>query len=103
MSATPPRQSRTRACPYCEGKGCEECDGTGQRVRTHIDAGDGVTLSVSGSAPLSDEDVEALKRIGQAAIEALPAEDQARYEDCKQSVVDARRSAERNEGKDMIG
>ncbi len=57
-----------RPCPCCLGNGCSECDNTGQRVRTHIDAGDGVTLSVSGSAPLSDEAQEALAAVGRAAF-----------------------------------
>ncbi len=57
---------QTRPCPYCEN-GCSECDNTGQRVRTHIDAGDGVTFSVSGSVPLSDEVREALAAVARAA------------------------------------
>ncbi len=61
-----PSGQGVRPCPYCED-GCSECDNTGQRVRTHIDAGDGVTLSVSGSAPLSDEAQEALAGVARAA------------------------------------
>ncbi len=64
---------RIRPCPYCEdegmeGQGCSECDNTGQRVRTHIDAGDGATISVSGSSPLSDEAREALAAVARAAF-----------------------------------
>ena len=57
----------TRTCPICDGDGCVECSGTGQKVRTHIDAGDGITLSVSGDAPLSDEARDALAALGRAA------------------------------------
>lgn len=60
-----------RPCPCCEGDGCEECDGTGKRVRTHIDAGDGVTLSVSGSAPLTPEAREALTELARIAYRQM--------------------------------
>ena len=59
-----------RPCPYCEGDGCEECDQTGERVRTHIDMGDGSTFSVSGSVPLDAEAVEALKALARAVSPA---------------------------------
>ncbi len=62
------RQASVRPCPCCEGDGCSECDNTGQRVRTHIDAGDGATISVSGSSPLSDEAREALAAVARAAF-----------------------------------
>jgi hypothetical protein len=60
-----------RACPYCEGKGCEECDQTGERHRTIWETDDGVTLSVSGSAPLSPEAQAALERISRLAFERM--------------------------------
>lgn len=59
------------SCPYCEGNGCPECDNTGQRVRTHLDAGDGLTMAVSGSAELSEEAREALKELGRAAYRRM--------------------------------
>jgi len=62
----------TRTCPLCDGDGCEECDRTGQKVRTHIDAGDGITISVSGSAPLSAETVEAFKALARAVQDDRP-------------------------------
>ncbi len=55
-------------CLICEGAGCEECDGTGRRVRTHLDAGDGATLSVSSSAPLTPETRDALVLLVRAAM-----------------------------------
>ncbi len=60
------RPEIVRSCPYCED-GCSECGNTGQRVRTHIDAGDGVTFSVSGSAMLDPEAREALTALARAA------------------------------------
>ncbi len=65
------RQASVRPCPYCEGDGCSECDNTGQRVRTHIDAGDGVTFSVSGSALLNPEAREALTALARAAYASM--------------------------------
>lgn len=56
-----------RACPVCEGDGCEECGDTGQRVRTAIDAGNGITLSVSGDTPLTAASREALSALARAA------------------------------------
>jgi hypothetical protein len=56
-----------RDCPLCEGSGCSECDGTGQRVTTYLDVGDGLTMRVSGSAPLSPESEEALRQLARAA------------------------------------
>lgn len=63
--------SASHPCPYCEGKGCEECSSTGQRVRTHLDAGDGITMHVSGNAELSPDALDALARLGQAAIKQM--------------------------------
>jgi hypothetical protein len=56
-----------RACPVCEGDGCSECDGTGEHVTTYIDAGDGITARVHGSAPLSVEARTALAALARAA------------------------------------
>ncbi len=67
-------QGAVQPCPYCEAKGCPECDNTGQRVRTHIDAGDGLTFSVSGSAPLNDEAREALAAVARAAYAQMDRE-----------------------------
>lgn len=39
----------------------------------------------------------------EAAAASLSAEERTEYERCKQSVIDARRSAERNEGQRYIG
>ena len=61
------RAERVRPCPCCEGEGCSECGDTGQRVRTHIDAGDGLTFSVSGSSLLDPEAREALTALTRAA------------------------------------
>lgn len=55
-------------CPVCSGGGCSECDHTGERHRTFVDAGDGVTLSVSGSAALTPEAREALAEIARVAM-----------------------------------
>lgn len=59
--------SAVRSCPCCDGAGCADCDGTGERHRTRLDAGGGLTLSVSGSAPLSGRSAEALKAVAHAA------------------------------------
>lgn len=62
-------------------------------------------MRVSGSAPLSEESVRALAELGRLAYDqmGMSPEEVAEYERCKQSVIDARRSAERNEGQEMIG
>ena len=39
----------TRACPVCEGAGCEECDGTGKRWTLHLDVAGGVTMRLNGT------------------------------------------------------
>lgn len=57
-------------CPYCDGSGCSECDGTGRKIRTVIDAGDGVTVSVSGSVSLPPESQAALIEIARIALAA---------------------------------
>jgi cobalamin biosynthesis Mg chelatase CobN len=38
-----------------------------------------------------------------AALAALPEEDQRRYRECQDSVIEARRSAQQNEGGTVIG
>jgi hypothetical protein len=38
----------------------------------------------------------------EAALRSLPEAEQRHYEDCQQSVVDARRAANRNEGRNVI-
>jgi hypothetical protein len=63
--------STSHLCPYCEGKGCEECSHTGRRVRTHIDAGDGITMHVSGNAALPPEALDALAQLAQAAVKQM--------------------------------
>lgn len=60
-----------RPCPYCEGKGCEECGGTGERHRTIWDTKDGMTLSVSGSSALSPEARAAFERIARVAFDRM--------------------------------
>jgi hypothetical protein len=64
-----------RVCPYCEGDGCEECDGTGERHRTSWETADGTSISVSGSASLSPEAVEALEAVARAAFERMAADE----------------------------
>lgn len=64
----------TRDCPYCEGKGCSECDGTGQNVTTALDLGGDASMVVHGSVPLTPEAAEALREIGEAAIRQMNAE-----------------------------
>lgn len=64
--------SSSRACPCCDGVGCSECDGIGQRVRTAIDAGDGIVLNVSGSAPLDDETRAALAEVARVVSVSPP-------------------------------
>lgn len=66
--------SRTRPCPLCEGKGCSECDQTGKRVRTNLDGGGGISLSVSGSAELAPETRAALVALARAVAEDMKAE-----------------------------
>lgn len=70
MSALP-SHSGSIPCPCCEGAGCAECSNTGQRVTTHLDAGDGMTMRVSGNAPLSPETQAALLAVGRAAYARL--------------------------------
>ncbi len=65
------QQATIWVCSFCKGKGCSECDRTGQRVRTRIDVGDGLTFSVSGSAVLTDEAQEALAAVARAAYAQL--------------------------------
>lgn len=58
-------------CRYCDGVGCEECGGTGQRVTTWVDLDDGVQMRVHGSMVLSDDDKAALAELGRAALERI--------------------------------
>ncbi len=60
-----------RDCPLCDGDGCEECGHTGQKVRTHIDAGDGITMSVSGDRVLTGEGRAALAALARAAFDRM--------------------------------
>jgi hypothetical protein len=46
-------------CPYCEGRGCSECDGTGERHTTFIEI-DGGYAMIHGNAELSAEAREAM-------------------------------------------
>lgn len=61
-------------CIYCDGDGCEECGQSGQKVRTRIDAGDGVTLNVSGDVTLDAEQVEALSWLAREAFRKMAAD-----------------------------
>jgi hypothetical protein len=63
----------SRTCPACRGRGCSECDRTGEKVSTHIDVGDDMALRVTGSAPLSDEAIAALAEVARAAYARMPA------------------------------
>lgn len=63
-----PNTSRSRPCPCCEGAGCSECDGTGQRVTTYIERPDGSSFRVSGNAELSEETTAALSALADAAL-----------------------------------
>lgn len=58
-------------CPLCDGDGCAECDHTGEQVTTFIDAEDGMSLRVRGSAPLTPETEEALREIASAAMKKM--------------------------------
>jgi phage/plasmid primase-like uncharacterized protein len=58
-------------CPYCEGEGCSECDGTGERYATYICAGDGLSAVVHGSAPLTDEAADAITAVIRAAYDQM--------------------------------
>lgn len=69
-------QSVSRPCPCCEGRGCEECDGTGQRVTTYIEK-DGVTARVTGSQVPSDESREAMAAVMKAAYDQLTSRGQS--------------------------
>jgi hypothetical protein len=59
----------SRPCPYCKGGGCEECGHTGRRVRTVVDVGDGITMSVSGSVDLTQEETDALASLARIALD----------------------------------
>lgn len=63
-------QNVSRPCPYCDGDGCSECDGTGRKVTTYLDV-DGAPMRVSGSADLSPEAAEALTALGRAAMNLI--------------------------------
>lgn len=54
-------------CPYCDGDGCSECHGTGERHTTFVDAGDGMTGTVHGNAALSPESLDAIAAVIRAA------------------------------------
>lgn len=54
-------------CPYCEGSGCSECDGTGERHTTFVEV-DGSHAMVHGSAPLSAEAREAMAALMRLAF-----------------------------------
>jgi hypothetical protein len=56
-----------RPCPYCEGDGCEECDGTGKRFRQSWTTDDGVAISVSGSGAFNQELVPLFEELANAA------------------------------------
>lgn len=62
------------SCPICEGKGCEECGQSGERHRTHIDAGDGLRLSVTGDRALTEAGRDALATIARLAFEKMDAD-----------------------------
>lgn len=68
----------SRPCPYCDGAGCSECDGTGERHTTFIDAGDGMTGIVHGNAPLSPESRDALIAVTRAAHAQLASKPECR-------------------------
>lgn len=68
------KKAIVRPCPYCEGDGCEECDGTGERHRTSWQTEDGATVSVSGSASLSPEAMKALEAVAEAAFRRMDEE-----------------------------
>lgn len=73
MSAGAPsaRSARESNCPYCEGDGCSECDGTGKRYATHISAGDGLTAIVHGSAPLTGDAADAITEVLRIAYDRM--------------------------------
>lgn len=64
------------ACPYCEGEGCSECDGTGERYATYVNAGDGLSAIVHGNAPLDDEAADAIVSVMRAAYDLMTKESQ---------------------------
>ncbi len=51
----------------------------------------------------TDEEVASLLDVLKHPEKYLPADEIAEYRRCQQSVIDARRSAERNEGQRWIG
>lgn len=61
-------------CPYCDGEGCSECDGTGERHATYLCAGDGLSAIVHGSAPLTDEAADAITEVMRAAYDLMAKE-----------------------------
>jgi hypothetical protein len=61
-------------CPCCNGGGCSECSGTGQRVTTFIERPDGTSLRVSGNAQLSEEAMAALSAVADAAVKQMTQE-----------------------------
>lgn len=56
-----------RACSYCEGEGCEECDQTGVRFRQTWETQDGVTMSVSGSGSFNRDLIPLFEELAKAA------------------------------------
>lgn len=63
--------TRFRPCTYCDGRGCEECDDTGQSW-THVK--DGMRMHGSGPDGPSPEFVEALRVLSIAALTPMPEE-----------------------------
>lgn len=66
----------SRPCFCCDGAGCGECSGTGQRVTTSIEV-DGQVMVVHGNAPLDEESVAALAAVGRAALTQMGGSDGA--------------------------
>lgn len=67
MSAAP--HLFVRDCLYCNGRGCEECDGTGKKYRYNGVTPDGLTYSVSGSGDgPTPETIAAFNELVSAAV-----------------------------------
>lgn len=61
-------------CPLCGGAGCEDCDGTGQRIVTALQV-DGNFVMVHGNKPLSDQARAALAEVYRAALERMSSDE----------------------------
>lgn len=85
--------------------GGEDSDGRGDVLRCPVHGIGEVTFTVCGDVPweeMTPETQGAIRAVAQAAARFMSAEEIAEHERCKQSVIDARRSAESNEGQRYI-